>query len=474
MGDLFNKLKELQHEDTVPMHMPGAKRNDRLLSMPDAVKMDITEIDGFDNLHHASGIIESCAKDAAELYGADEALLLVNGSSAGVMSAICGATHNGDRVIVARNVHCSVINAFYINQLEPIYVYPDMKDTSAGIYDEVKAEDIERAFDYNKEENISAVIITSPTYEGVVSDIARIAEIVHSHGAVLIVDEAHGAHFGFDEIFPENAVKQGADAVIMSIHKTLPSFTQTALLMLNHGRINSRRVRMYWNMFQSTSPSYLLMGSIDNCITLLKEKGDILFSEYRERLLKLRKEISELQNIKILETDDVSKIVLLVKNGSDFMEQLRKKYKIELEMASEKYVIAMTSIGDTDEYYERFINALRELDKSQVKGGYCKCKGNMYEDSIYSDMENIRKYIRPQAVMSVYRALNEDTEQIPLDKCIGHIAAEAVCVYPPGINIVNPGEMITEDIAGILKNAIDHGLEVIGISDSKDIRCVRI
>ena len=288
MGKLYDKLTELEYEDILPMHMPGSKRNSELMSMPDPVKMDITEITGFDNLHNATGIIKECAIEAARIFGADETYLLVNGSTAGVMAAICGATHSGDKVLVARNVHRSVINALYLGQLNPEYIFPEMKCPEAGIYGAVKPEDIEEAFkgskriecgnnvdgsaEHSKSSDIKAVIITSPTYEGIVSDISAISEIVHRYGAVLIVDQAHGAHFGFNEEFPESAVRQGADAVITSVHKTLPALTQTALLHINRGRIDADRVKMFWNMFQSTSPSYILMGSIDNCVTILRKR----------------------------------------------------------------------------------------------------------------------------------------------------------------------------------------------------------
>lgn len=223
MGKLYDKLTELEYEDILPMHMPGSKRNSELVSMPDPFKMDITEITGFDNLHNATGIIKECAIEAARIFGADETCLLVNGSTAGVMAAICGATHSGDKVLVARNVHRSVINALYLGQLNPEYIFPEMKCPEAGIYGAVKPEDIEEAFKGSSD--IKAVIITSPTYEGIVSDISAISEIVHRYGAVLIVDQAHGAHFGFNEEFPESAVRQGADAVITSVHKTLPALT---------------------------------------------------------------------------------------------------------------------------------------------------------------------------------------------------------------------------------------------------------
>lgn len=481
MGKLYDKLTELEYEDILPMHMPGSKRNSELVSMPDPFKMDITEITGFDNLHNATGIIKECAIEAARIFGADETCLLVNGSTAGVMAAICGATHSGDKVLVARNVHRSVINALYLGQLNPEYIFPEMKYPEAGIYGAVKSEDIEEAFKGSND--IKAVIITSPTYEGIVSDISAISEIVHRYGAVLIVDQAHGAHFGFNEEFPESAVRQGADAVITSVHKTLPALTQTALLHINRGRIDADRVKMFWNMFQSTSPSYILMGSIDNCVTILKEKGDYLFKKYVERLKKLRNEIDKLKYINLLPVDDISKIVLLVNDGGEFARQLRQIYKIELEMASEKYVIAMTSMGDTDEGYARFLQALREMDREEYQiqsAGFqsiddnMKCKDGQCSGVQYSGVQSSnRELVHPEIAMSIYEALNSPTEMSDFDNSVGRIAGEAVCIYPPGINLVNPGEVITEGVVNALKAGLKDGLEILGMSEDLQIRCLK-
>lgn len=481
MGKLYDKLTELEYEDILPMHMPGSKRNSELVSMPDPFKMDITEITGFDNLHNATGIIKECAIEAARIFGADETCLLVNGSTAGVMAAICGATHSGDKVLVARNVHRSVINALYLGQLNPEYIFPEMKCPEAGIYGAVKPEDIEEAFKGSSD--IKAVIITSPTYEGIVSDISAISEIVHRYGAVLIVDQAHGAHFGFNEEFPESAVRQGADAVITSVHKTLPALTQTALLHINRGRIDADRVKMFWNMFQSTSPSYILMGSIDNCVTILKEKGDYLFKKYVERLKKLRNEIDKLKYINLLPVDDISKIVLLVNDGGEFARQLRQIYKIELEMASEKYVIAMTSMGDTDEGYARFLQALREMDREEYQiqsAGFqsiddnMKCKDGQCSGVQYSGVQSSnRELVHPEIAMSIYEALNSPTEMSDFDNSVGRIAGEAVCIYPPGINLVNPGEVITEGVVNALKAGLKDGLEILGMSEDLQIRCLK-
>ena len=226
MQDLLEKLQEYRAEDMYPFHMPGHKR--KPLPFPNPYSIDITEIDGFDNLHHAEGILKEAQERAADLYGSKECFYLVNGSTCGLLAAICAATKKRDKVLVARNCHKAVYHALYLNELQAEYIYPVI--TKSGIQGQIEPEQVKKALLLNPD--IAAVILTSPTYEGVVSDINAIAGIAHERGIPLIVDEAHGAHLGFGAGFPENAVRQGADAVIMSLHKTLPSFTQTALLHL--------------------------------------------------------------------------------------------------------------------------------------------------------------------------------------------------------------------------------------------------
>ena len=217
--------------------MPGHKRQS--LHFPNPYAIDITEIDGFDNLHHAEGILKEAQERAAELYGSRECFYLINGSTCGLLAAISAAAKRGETVLVARNCHKAVYHALFLRELSANYLYPVI--TENGIMGQITAEQVEEAL--SQDPTIKTVILTSPTYEGIGSDIGKISTVAHRHGAALIVDEAHGAHFGFGAGFPENAVRQGADAVIMSLHKTLPSFTQTALLHLCSDRISSAEVK---------------------------------------------------------------------------------------------------------------------------------------------------------------------------------------------------------------------------------------
>ena len=271
---LIETLIQYNQSSYYPFHMPGHKRNSTL-PFPDALSIDITEIDGFDNLHDAKNVIKQAMENAAKLYDAEETRFLVNGSTCGILAAICACTKMGDMVLVARNCHKSVYHALYLQKLLPVYLYPQEMQ---GIATEILKEDVEQALrDYPK---ICAVILVSPTYEGIVSDIAGIAEIVHKFSCTLIVDEAHGAHFGFLEQFPETSVRLGADLVIQSVHKTLPAFTQSALLHIgkekgkkNH-RVDKERLYRYLSIFQSSSPSYILMAGIQKSLQIVKEQKE--------------------------------------------------------------------------------------------------------------------------------------------------------------------------------------------------------
>ncbi len=486
--DMLGKLEAYSKENIVPMHMPGAKRNRELIGryiddVSSPYDMDITEIDGFDNMHNADGIIKRAFEKTAALYGADESLFLVNGSTAGNMAAICGVTDKGDSIIVARNCHVSVYNAIILNELETIYVYPQYDD-EYGYYKGISLNEIKDTVENSKLEkkDIKAVVITSPTYEGNVSDIKAIADYLHQYNIPLIVDEAHGAHFKFSCEFPQTAVEQGADIVINSVHKTLPSLTQTAVMHINYGYVNVSKVKRYWNIYQSTSPSYILMGSIDRCMSIIQNDGKYLFENYISKLKILRNKLGQLKNIKLIDSDDISKIVIGCDNAKKLYDILLNEYGIQLEMSSLKYAIAMTSIFDSAEYYDRFYNALCEIDRR-----YNANNNQNYAEpcNIFNNTSSIKKAdikvniadFKNEALMSIAKALNEgdkngyDKIMMNDSSLYGRISAKMVYVYPPGIPILCPGEIISENVVNIISKAIENGLEVVGLEDNLKDSC---
>ena len=459
MKTIYNYLEEYSESDFYGMHMPGHKRNQKMMENDLPYEIDITEIDEFDDLHHADGIIREAQERAARLYGADETHFLVNGSTVGILSAIMGVTDKQDQILVARNCHKSVYHAIYLNELKPVYVYPEY-DEKTGLNGEVRVDDITLLLDKNP--NIKAVMIVSPTYDGVVSDVKKIAEVAHVHKIPLIVDEAHGAHFGFHPYFPKNANENGADIVIHSVHKTLPSLTQTALLHINETSVNREKVRMYLHMLQSSSPSYVLMASIDECMELIEKKGEDIFSPYVDNLQKMREELGKLSYLRLVETShyDCSKFVISVRNTNissrDLEKILRRKYHLQMEMTSGDYVLGMTAVGDTKEGLERFTQALLEIDRSLSA---------MNKQRVWRELPRTRLCAKSSDVLHKKRG-----KFCGWKESIGKISMEYAYLYPPGIPIIVPGEQITEDVIAYLEMYEQLGYSIEGLEVDKQIK----
>ena len=294
---LLDRLKAHAASDSIPMHMPGHKRNTALLGTDLPYNIDITEIEGFDNLHGASGILKEYMEEITDYYGTKRSFYLVNGSTCGILAGIRAATKRGGKIAVARNCHKSVYHAIELFGLEAIYLVPEM-DEAFGIHGGISTTSI--ADTLKKNPDTQLVVLTSPTYEGVVSDIAAIADICHAHGIPLMVDEAHGSHFNYSEHFPTSATALGADIVIQSLHKTLPSLTMTSLAHLTGDLIRPEEMARQLAIFESSSPSYVLMASIDSCFRLLRDEGEQLFENYNQRLTDFSEKMKQLQHLKVL------------------------------------------------------------------------------------------------------------------------------------------------------------------------------
>ena len=470
MYNIFDKLKNYSDSDYYAFHMPGHKRNLDLMDGTSPYLIDITEIDGFDDLHHAEGLLKEAQERAAKVYHASETHFLINGSTAGIISAILGTTEKGDSILVARNCHKSVYHAIYLNELDPVYLYPKF-DTEQGLSTEIDVADVQKALEEHPK--IRAVMIVSPTYDGVVSDIEKIAEIVHEAGCLLIVDEAHGAHFGFDPYFPESANMYGADLVINSLHKTLPALTQTALLHVNGNMVNRRKEKQYLDMLQTSSPSYILMASIDACIGMLEEtlethsdarsdyKYKNIFSEYANRIEALRKDLKRLKYLKIIQTDntdryDRSKFVISVKHAPmsshELYEILLHRYHLQMEMAAGNYVTAIMTCCDTADGWQRLGDALKEIDDFCVAA-----------DEPVQENRKLFAYPVLKQQISLTDALDAPKAQVPLTEAVGQTAGAFINLYPPGIPIVAPGEQITQEAVDVITRYRQMNLPVQGV-----------
>ena len=464
MEYLYDKLIKYREEDIYPMHMPGHKRNLELMDMVNPYAIDITEIDGFDNLHDAEEILLDNMEEAAQLYHAEHTHYLINGSTSGLLVSIAACTKKGDTVLVARNCHKAVYHAIFLNELVPIYVYPEVDD-DYGIHKGITPEQVKKELEENPD--IKMVLLTSPTYEGIVSDIREIASVVHSYNIPLIVDEAHGAHLGFSKDFPENSVTCGADLVIHSVHKTLPAFTQTALLHSNGSLVDYDKIKMYLQIYQTSSPSYVLMSGISNCIRIIKEQGRQLFEEYYQNLREFYQACNKLKHLEVYQpiklqeekrpfAFDPSKILIFTHhssiNGIELYEMLLNRYRIQCEMVSKNYVLAMTSLADTKEGFNRLLAALLDIDRNISRE-------NKQEQTTLFYVTDLRLALTP------YEAYNLRKESIIVDESIGNIAAEYIYLYPPGIPLVVPGEEITKEIISRIKEYKKAGLHIKGMKD---------
>lgn len=469
MESLKRRLSEYRQKDIYPMHMPGHKRNELMFTMTNPYGLDITEIDGFDNLHDATGILKHSMEKAADIYQSEETYYLVNGSTVGLLAGIMAATKKGDRILVARNCHKAVYHAMYLHELEPVYLYPEYV-SSFDCYGALTVETVRKALEIEQE--IRLIVITSPTYEGIVSDIQGIVEVAHERKIPVLVDEAHGAHFGFHYAFPDNGIKNGADLVIHSLHKTMPSFTQTALLHRNGTLVSRQRVKKYVTMLQSSSPSYLLMASMDTCINRVKQQQNELFEKYATLLNSFYEKMKQLNVLRILTEEvvreessetfvevrkDPSKIIICTKEsnvtGAWLYNELLEKYKIQLEMASKNYVIAMTSICDTVEGMTRLENALLSIDHILERK---------------EEKKNIKMVIpHPIRRMNAYEAEEYTMESVLIEESIGRIAAEYIYLYPPGIPLLVPGEEISKELIKEFEEYKGLGLELKGLVHEK-------
>ena len=366
---LYDKLKKYTASGVYPMHMPGHKRNPAYMPSGLSSDIDITEIHGFDDLRDPQGVLRETKKLAAELYGSSEAFPLVGGSTLGILTAIGAHAQRGSKILADGFCHHSIPNAAELFGLELLRVVPET-DEESGVPCAIPPFLVEAAL--KKDPDIRLVVITSPTYEGVVSDISEISKVVHSAGALLLVDCAHGAHLGFSDAFPKSPVMLGADMVVVSLHKTLPALTQCSLLHLCGERADINQVQKMLNILQTSSPSYVLMSSIDHCLRLLRENAPMLFRDYENSLLRFTALTSKLKNFSVLKKRpdffdfDLGKIVIVTKNaamsGTELADVLREDYKIELERACYDYAIAMTSICDSYDGFTRFADALIAVD----------------------------------------------------------------------------------------------------------------
>ena len=502
--NLYESLTEYCSTDAYPFHMPGHKR--RAAFLCDPASIDITEIDGFDNLHHAGSLLQEAQMRAATLYGSSETHFLVNGSTAGILAAIGACAFPGGCLLMARNSHRSAFNAAALYQVRTAYLYPerygfrtnsgrpdtdmefsrpdtglnsDWPDTDMTAVALVQAkvqgvEDINGPIDpagveeaLSRLEDVCAVFVTSPTYDGVVSDVAEIARIAHRHGVPLIVDEAHGAHFGMHRLFPASSVTLGADLVIHSLHKTLPALTQTALIHVNGSLVDRRRLRYLLSVHQTSSPSYVLMASIDQCVCLLSERGDSLFDAYAARLQRFYQE-TELTSLSFIKTDDPSRILVRTPDASalPLYHSLRERFHLQPEMAAVSYVLLLSSVCDDDEGLSRLSEALLTLDAAYTAAAAAG-KAALPGKPARTGTRSGPACAMPEttARCTIAQALYSRSEAVLFSASEGRVSAEFLMLYPPGVPLLVPGERIPAETIRFTLEMQQHGYTLTGPAD---------
>ncbi len=453
--NLFNRLQEYNNKNPYRFHMPGHKGR---LQGFDLYGMDITEIPGMDDLHEPAGIIRDMEQRLASLYGASSAHFLVNGTTLGIMCGIFAMVQEGDRVLVQRNSHRCVYNGLMLRKAEPVFINTGVD--KYGIPKAVSAAEVEEIL--RDIDSIKLAILTNPTYEGVVTELKDISAILRDKRIPLLVDAAHGAHFGFFEE-TENPVNAGADIAVESLHKTLPFLTQSSVLLYSkNGEKYRERVKFYLNCFESSSPSYILMAAGDKGIDVLEEQGERLFKGLEENLEEFYNRASNLSHIRVVESKnrDRSKIIITLENAEgatirEIYEELLSR-NIVPEMMNNRYILCMTSLMNTREDMEALLRVLEEMDEKLVSEKRNLCCREM-------------EFIHPKAAMAMAEAINEEGISIPFREALGKISGDFVEIFPPGIPLILPGEIIDTEVIESIESSLNADLEVRGISNGKII-----
>jgi arginine/lysine/ornithine decarboxylase len=472
---LFAKILEHCEGDRARFHIPGHRQGMGLPRelrevAPEFYKMDLTEVPGLDDLHNPEGVIAEAQKLASRLYGAGDTFFLVNGTTCGLQALILSTAGENERVLVPRNAHRSVLGGLILSGAVPEYLQPEIiphfEIAGAIPLDELK-EKMSNGFNYK------AVLALHPTYYGTVGDLTGLVDEAHKRDLPVIVDEAHGTHLYFHRQTPRGALRCGADGVVQSVHKTGGSFTQSSWLHLQGNLINKKRLKDALRLVQTTSPSYILLASLDAARFQLAEEGKQIMERTLELAIKARRSISEIKGLVLLDEKysgkglfhiDPTRLVISVKGlgltGFQVKEILSSRYRVELEMADLNNIVAVISLGTTPEDVHMLVEALRDLSTGQrpVAGG---------------GQRSMTLPPIPPLGLSPRKAWMAGSRGVKLEEAIGSISGEMVCVYPPGIPVICPGEEITREVYDYLRQVRKLKLHCQGPEDP-ELNTVRI
>ena len=426
--------------------------------------LDMTEIPGLDNLHFPHGVIKEAQDLAAKAFGADYTSFLVNGSTCGMHAAILGLCKPGDRLIVSRDCHKSVIGAMMLASVTPIYISPEY-DSLFGVSSLILPSTVEQAIKNNPD--AIGVVITRPNYYGLCSDIGAISDVVHSYNKLIIVDEAHGAHLKFSSRLPCCALDEGADVCIQSAHKTLPALTQGAYIHIKGNRVDVDKVNFVLRLIQTSSPSYIIMAFLDIARAIMENYGSELIENLLNEVNQFEKILYENTGFKIMsahpllsEHIDKTRLVVNVKNTGKtgfFIEKiLRNQFNIQVEMSDLYNIVCIATVADGRKEFETLYLALSEIDKQ-------------FQNSTELTDINIKEVIIPPQAVSPDKVMQRKCEKRKLTESVGKVSKGIITPYPPGVPVVCPGEFITLEAVEYITNVIEAGGIVNGVTDNWEI-----
>lgn len=468
---IYSAIEAYSREDITHFDVPGhKKRNNPELAAAFSnkiLRMDANSTPALDMLGNPKGIIAQSERLLADAYGADEAFMLVNGSTSGVQYMIMTALKPMEKIIIPRNVHKSAINALIMSGAHPIFITPEI-DTEYGIMNGVRYESVKRAIQENPD--AKAVFLINPTYFGTSSDLRAIIKLAHRHKMVVLVDEAHGGHFHFHPEFPDSAMEAGADLATISLHKTCGAFTQCSALLLNERYFTRGQVRAVINLFQTTSASYLLMSSIDIARKKLALQGQKIFDNLLTLLDNAKREINAMPGLSVLTREyvdgsgvydyDETKIVVRVNDlgmsGFEVYDILKKDYNIQAELAETYVVLCIASIGDDATTIGKLTSAFADISR----------RFNGKKERFTVEMKGV--FAKPRSIVSPREAFYGTTRLVPISEATGEVSADSIMIYPPGIPLAIPGEQLTQEILDYYNFYRKQGGKVINDEENPD------
>ena len=453
---LLTAIKKYVETNPTPFDVPGHKMGRISTDLTDCLGNEIFKYDvnaplGIDNLYKGTGVIYEAEALMAEAFKADKSIFLINGTTSGIMMMIMGCLNPNEKIILPRNVHKSAINGLIVSGAIPIFVEPDY-DNDLGIANGVRLETYIQAMDENPD--CKALFVINPTYYGVCSDLKTLVEEAHKRDVIVMADEAHGAHMVFNDKLPLSAIEAGCDISSLSLHKTCGSLTQSSALLIKGDRVDYNRIRKAYTMFGSTSPSHILLSSLDATRKLLALKGKSILNNNIKLTEYAIHKLNKIDGISVLDQNycskdnssryafDLTRLVIRVdglnKSGFEIYKEMRKNYNIQLELAETNIVLAILAIGSTKEDVDTLINAFKDLSSKYF---------NAYKRRRIPKLE----YHFGEITISPRQAYYSENKLIPFYASEGEISSEMVMIYPPGIPILIPGEKISKDVINLYK-----------------------